>query len=97
MNLDPAALVLARQDPAQAIRELHDLVAHVQVRDAIRDVDGLGTEVPVGRGEVDWDELLALLEEARYRQWFTVERTQGDDKLGDSARAVQFLKQVARG
>ena len=97
LNLDPAALVMAGQDPAEAVRELHDLVAHVQVRDAVRDVDGSGTEVPVGRGEVDWDELLAVLEEARYRQWFTIERTQGDDKIGDSARAVQFLKQVAKG
>jgi sugar phosphate isomerase/epimerase len=96
-HLDPAALVMGGQDPVEAARGLYDLIAHVQIRDAVRDMDGAGSEVPVGRGEVDWDELLALLEEARYQQWLTVERTQGDDKIGDAARAVQFLKRVAGG
>jgi sugar phosphate isomerase/epimerase len=94
VNFDPAAFVLAGFDPGEALRTLHDRVAHFVVRDAIRDVEGGGVEVPVGRGEVDWDEFIALVGEAEYRGWLTVDRTQGEDKRGDLARAIQFLRNV---
>jgi sugar phosphate isomerase/epimerase len=97
VNFDPAAFVMLGQNPGVAARELHDLIVHVQARDAIRDVDGAGMEVPLGRGEVEWDELLALLHDAAYKGWLTVERTGGDDRIGDAARAIQFLGRVASG
>ena len=97
VNFDPAAFVLAGQDPTDALRTLHRSVAHFLVRDAVRDVDGGGVEVPVGRGEVDWDEFIALVGEADYRGWLTVDRTQGEDRRGDLARAIQYLRQVGMG
>ena len=97
MNFDPAIFVFSGQNPLEALKALHTLVMHVQVRDAVRDIDGNGLEVPVGRGEVVWDEFLALLEEAGYQGWLTVDRTQGDDKTGDIAKAVQFLRNMALG
>lgn len=97
VNFDPAIFIMHGQGPSDALRRLHTLVHHVQVRDAVREVDGTGVEVPVGRGEVEWDELLALLEETDYRGWLTVDRTQGEDKQADCARAVQYLQRVAAG
>lgn len=97
INFDPALFVFSGQNPVEALRVLHSSFMHVQVRDAVRDIDGNGLEVPVGHGEVDWDEFLVLLEEAGYQGWLTVDRTQGDDKSGDIARAVQFLRNVAFG
>jgi sugar phosphate isomerase/epimerase len=94
VNFDPAAFLLAGESPAAAYRRLHNLILHVTARDAIRDIDGTGIEVPVGRGEVDWVELLALLEESAFSGWTTVVRTQGEDKAGDVLRAVQYLKNV---
>ena len=97
INYDPAVFVLSGQNPLEALRTLHSSFMHVQVRDAVRDFDGNGSEVPVGRGEVKWDELLALIDEAGYRGWLTVDRTQGDDRTGDIARAIQFLRAVTGG
>lgn len=97
VDFDPAVFVLSGRDSIDALRELHGFVAHVQIRDALRDVDGTGVEVSVGRGEVVWDELLAMLQEARYRDWYTVARTQGDNRVGDTARAVEFLRRVVTG
>ena len=97
VNFDPANFVMTGCEPNEAFGALHEFVSHVQVRDAVRDVDGTGLEVPVGRGEVPWDEMLALLDEAAYQGWMTVDRTTGDDKPGDLARAVQYLQSVAMG
>jgi len=101
VNFDPAGLVAAgagadKNSPAGAYRALFAHVTHVLARDAVRD-SGIGREVPLGRGEVAWDELFALFEESGYSGWLTVDRTQGDDKPGDAARAVQYLKQLAIG
>lgn len=97
VDFDPAGFVLAGRDPAAAMRTLREYVQHVRIRDAVRDVDGSGLEVPLGRGEIHWDEMLALFDEAAYRGWLTVDRTGGDDPAGDVARAVRYLKQVAQG
>ncbi|HUG94039.1 MAG TPA: sugar phosphate isomerase/epimerase family protein, partial [Planctomycetaceae bacterium] len=71
IDFDPAAFVTAGFDATAAFQRLHARVAHFTVRDALRDVDGGGVEVPVGRGEVVWDELLATLDEAGYAGWQT--------------------------
>ena len=94
INFDPAAFLMAGYEPTQALRTLHTSVVHFVIRDAIRDVDGGGVEVPVGRGEVDWDEFIALVGDAEYRGWLTADRTQGEDKRGDLGRAIQFLRQI---
>ncbi|MGQ0635252.1 MAG: sugar phosphate isomerase/epimerase family protein [Planctomycetaceae bacterium] len=94
VDFDPAGFVLAGQKPHEALQTLLPFVAHVQARDAIREIGGSGLEVPLGRGETDWGLLLPVLEEAGYRRWISVVRTQGDDKRGDIRRAVQFLKNV---
>jgi sugar phosphate isomerase/epimerase len=91
VNFDPAERIMNRRDPVTSLRELHRHVAHLTIRDAVRDLDLGGREVPVGRGEADWDSLLAALDEMNYLGWATIDRTAGDDPLGDIARAVSFL------
>lgn len=49
-------------------------------------------EVPLGRGQVDWDEYLAALREIGYNGFLTVERECGDDPVADITMAVDFLK-----
>jgi sugar phosphate isomerase/epimerase len=97
VNFDPAAVVIVGGSPGESLQVLRQLVAHVIIRDAVQELDGGGTEVAVGRGDVPWDEVLALLQETGYRGWLTVDRTQGDDRAGDAGRAIQFLQSVYRG
>jgi len=95
IDFDPAERVMSRHDPTSSLRDLHRVVAHVTVRDAVRDADGGGREVPVGRGECDWPALLAVVDEMNDSGWLTVNRTTGDDPHGDTRRAVQYLQNVA--
>ncbi len=97
VNFDPATFVMSGHAPVSAFAMLRELVAHFTVRDALQDIDGAGVEVAVGRGEVPWDEMLALVQEADYRGWMTIDRTQGDDKPGDMARAAKYLGNVMLG
>lgn len=94
IDFDPAAFVTAGYKPEDAFRQVHSLVSHFTARDGIRDIDGGGLETALGRGETEWIELLPLLEESDYSGWTTIVRTQGDDKPGDVARGVQYLKTV---
>ena len=97
VDFDPAGTVMTRRDAVATLRELHEHVQHVQFRDGRRDVDGVGVEVSLGRGQVKWDELLALLDEMRFSFWGTVRRTTGDDRVGDCQRAIQYIQRVALG
>ena len=96
IDFDPGALAVAGRKPHELYRDCHDIVPHITARDAVRDLDAEGgaLEVPIGRGEVDWVELLPLLHEAAFQGWVTVNRTQGTDRAGDVTRGVQYLTRV---
>ena len=95
VNFDPAVFAMCGRDAVAAFRELHKHVLHITARDGVRDIDGSGQEVTLGRGDVDWPELLALLTEADYRGWLTVDRSHSDDITRDAARALAYLQNVA--
>ncbi|MBI1311369.1 TIM barrel protein [bacterium] len=97
INLDPAGLVMSENDPVEVYRALYDKVLSVTLRDGLRDIDGQGIEVPVGRGEVVWDELLALLDEGNFNGWLVATRTTGDDRIADMARAIRFVRNLQAG
>ncbi len=92
INFDPAVFAMCGRDAVAAFRELHKHVLHITARDGVRDIDGSGQEVALGRGDVDWPELLALLTEADYRGWLTVDRSHSDDATRDAERALAYLK-----
>jgi len=97
VDFDPATCAIAGRSAVDDARVLHQFVSHVQGRDAVRDVDGTGQETVLGRGEVDWPNLLAVLTEFDYRGWLTIRRTSGDDPSGDCTRAVQYIRNVMFG
>lgn len=94
IDADLGSWVLSGRSPSNQLRELHNVIGHVEIRDAVRDVDGIGQEVPLGRGEIDWDEIAGLLGEIEYSGWLNVRRSTGNDKIGDSNRAVQYLNNL---
>jgi sugar phosphate isomerase/epimerase len=94
LNLDPGGMAMNAVSWVDFYRTLHDRVLAVQLRDGIRDIDGQGLEVAVGRGEVAWDECIALLYEGSFKGWMTATRSVGEDRAGDMARAIQFVQNV---
>ncbi len=94
VNVDPAAAVMAGHDPAVAIRLLHPYLRNVRIRDGLSESDGAGVEVPVGRGDVDWESVLAALADSESAAWLTADRTTGEDPARDAARAIAYIKNV---
>jgi sugar phosphate isomerase/epimerase len=97
INFDPASVVSAERSAVEVISEWGKLVNHIMVRDATRDGGGDSTEVPVGRGDVAWQEVLAVAYDLDYRGWFCVDRTQGNDEAGDAGRAIQYIRSLELG
>ena len=95
VNFDPASFAMSDLNACEAYRLLHSRVIQFTVRDGLKDIDGSGLEVPVGRGEVDWDETIALIEESEYRSTMNIERNHGDQKIKDIANAAQYLESLA--
>ena len=91
---DPATAVMTGADENERYRTLHNSIGYVRARDAVRNVDGAGTEVAVGSGVVDWVTLLPTLIEADYHGWVCVERTGGDSRAEDVKRGITALSQL---
>ena len=59
--------------------------------DALNACEGF-KELPLGEGDVDWDNYLKALKEIGYDGFLTIERECGDNPEKDIAKAVSFLK-----
>lgn len=93
VNFDPANLLVNGFDPYESARVLRGRIAHVHAKDARRaGASRAAQEVPLGHGDLDWMQLLAVLEEVEYRGWLTVERESGESRVADVAGGVAFLR-----
>jgi L-ribulose-5-phosphate 3-epimerase len=95
VNYDPANLLMNGFDPIESMRDLKTLVRHAHAKDArLVGASRSAREVPLGHGDIDWLTLLSVFEEVEYRGWLAVERESGDDRPGDIAAGVAFLRRL---
>ena len=95
VNFDPANLIINGHSASEAIRLLAPHVLHVHAKDGVRDVaQGRGVEVALGRGSVDFPEMLSVLEEQQYHGYFTIERENASDPVFEIGEAVKYLKAI---
>jgi sugar phosphate isomerase/epimerase len=95
VNYDPANLLMNGFDPAQSLRDLRGRIRHARAKDArVTGTSRTAREVPLGHGDIDWLQLFGVFEEVEYRGWLVVDRESGDDRAGDMARGVEFLRRL---
>lgn len=95
VDLHPGNLILHGYSPQEAARALAEHVLHVHAADATRDLgERRNIEVPLGRGNAEFPELLAVLEEQRYRGYITIERREAADPIYEIGQAVQYLRNL---
>ena len=91
VNYDPANFVMGGFDQLGGVKILKDYIVHTHAKDGVR-IDGKPKEVPLGEGQVDFPQYVALLDEIGYDGFLTIEREVGDDPVSDIVRAVNFLR-----
>ncbi len=96
INFDPANMILyGTGEPRAALEILNAKVLSVHCKDGKwPDAPGaLGTEMPLGLGDVDWNRFLAQLEKGGYRGPLSVEREVPDpaQRLADIRAGLEFL------
>jgi sugar phosphate isomerase/epimerase len=95
VNFDPANLLMNGFDVYEGLRALGGKVVHVHARDArSATASRSAQEVPLGHGDIDWLQLVGVLEEIEYRGWLTIERETGTDRRADVAEGVAFLRRL---
>lgn len=95
VNLDPGNLIVNGFSASEAVKVLGIHTLHVHAKDGVRDLaQGRGLETQMGRGSVDFPELIGGLEEHDYGGYFTIEREAGDDPVQDVRRAVEYLRSL---
>ena len=95
VTFDPANLIVNGFSARTALEVLAPHVLHVHAKDAVRDVaQGRGLEVPLGRGSVDFPELIAALAEREYRGYFMIERERSQFPVFEIGQAVQYLRSL---
>ncbi len=95
VSLDPGALAAAGFDANEAVEVLGSQIVHVYAKDGTRDLAvGRGLQVPLGRGTVDFPQLIAQLEDCGYRNYLTIERDDPRDPIGEVKQAFEFLRNI---
>ena len=95
VNFDPANMILyGSGEPIAALRALADKVLQVHLKDATpAPIKGeWGSEVPLGRGRVDWPAFFQVLEDIGYTGPLPIEREAGDDRIHDVQAALRFAE-----
>lgn len=97
VNFDPANLCMCGFDEVQSVYDLGDLIIQTHAKDGIRGSvkDGY-VEVPLGQGDVRWDEYLAALEKVGFDGTFVIERECGENPADDISMAAKFLQNYGK-
>lgn len=95
VDFDPGALIINGFSAEESYQALSRYVVHVRGKDGVKDLArGRGVEVPLGRGTVDFQMLIALLEEARYRGFITVQREHPENPVQEVADGLAYLRNI---
>lgn len=94
VNFDPANMILyGMGDPVEALRRLAPRVMQLHVKDALPAPrpGEWGTEVPAGRGGVDWPRFFGAVREHLPDVDVIIEREAGEDREADVRAAAQLI------
>ena len=98
VNFDLANLILyGKANPVDAIELLAPYVQGIHAKDGLWPTNpkALGEEVPIGKGKVDFQRIIARLKELNYRGALTIEREiSGAQQMEDVRSAKAYLEKL---
>jgi sugar phosphate isomerase/epimerase len=99
VNFDPANMILYdKGNPIEALRTLASWVRQCHIKDANRTKapGAWGEEVPVGTGQVDWQQFFAVLGEIQFTGDCCIEREAGSQRVADIITARKVVEGLKR-
>src|SRR5215469_10033016 len=98
VNFDLANLILyGKANPADAVEILAPYIQGIHAKDGLWPTNPreLGTEVPIGKGKVDFPRIIRRLKEIHYQGAVTIEREiSGPQQLEDVRSAADYLRRL---
>ncbi|MDA7950362.1 MAG: sugar phosphate isomerase/epimerase [Pirellulaceae bacterium] len=90
---DPAKHLMSQHDPVQALTILAPHILQFAMHDATYDYQqDEGHETALGRGSVDFAQLLTILEQQRFPGYLTIIRQKSENLLYELSAAIEFTK-----
>ena len=94
VDLDPVAVLGDTWDLDEAFSRLGAHVRHLRARDALRGSAGRTKPTVIGRGDMNWSQLLSNLDGAGYTGWVTVDPLELPDRVAAASAAAAHLRSV---
>jgi sugar phosphate isomerase/epimerase len=97
VNFDPANMILyGSGDPKEAVLILGKYLVHTHAKDGLwpKESGKLGTEVPLGEGQVGFEKYMANLKSTGYKGPLIIEREAGDQRIADIKKAKALLERL---
>jgi sugar phosphate isomerase/epimerase len=94
VDLDPVGVLRDRWDADEVFSRVGPLIRHVRGRDAVAGHAQRTKPAAVGRGDTQWGQVVALLDEAGYHGWIVVDPLELPDRAAGAREAVKHLTDV---
>jgi len=97
VNFDPANMILYDMgDPIESLKALAPWVKQIHLKDAVRTTTPgqWGTEVPIGKGDVNWADFFKVITAAELEVDLCIEREAGEDRIADIHAGLTHLESL---
>ncbi len=95
VSFNPGNLLAQQHNPYESARALRERIVYAHATDARYASASRGVrEVPLGQGDIDWLQLLGVLEEIEYRRWLVIDKEPGQDSHREVSTGVAFLRRL---
>jgi len=94
IDLDPVAILSDGIAADDVFSSIGLLVRHVRGRDAMAGAERRTKPAVVGRGSTDWAGLLALLDEAGFDGWITIDPIELTERAGGAGAGLKYLRGI---
>jgi sugar phosphate isomerase/epimerase len=95
VDLDPVAVLRDEWDRDAIFSAAGPLIRHVRARDAVVSPEKRTKPAVIGRGDTKWSQLLALLDEAGYSGFLTLDTLELPDRAAAAASGAKYLRDIA--
>jgi sugar phosphate isomerase/epimerase len=94
LDFDPVSLLRDAWDLDELFSRMESYIRHVRARDAVAGADRRTKPAIVGQGGVQWEVVLADLDQAGYRGWITLDPTDLADRAAAGRAGLKYLRSL---